>query len=168
MNKKTVISIAVTAIIMGGLVWIARPTSQNSAASLLTSTKSGGILNVAETKDYDCGAISMAVGKVTRKFKIKNTSPEPVIIEKIYTSCMCTEAMLIKNEEHFGPYGMPGHGFIPKINQVINKNEEATVEVIFDPAAHGPAGVGKIQRIVTVGNTAGEPLQLSFTATVTP
>jgi len=81
---------------------------------------------------------------------------------------MCTTASLIKNNKAFGPYGMQGHGFIPKINEVMNPGEEATVDVVFDPAAHGPAGVGRIERIATIENNAGKPLELGFTATVTP
>lgn len=81
---------------------------------------------------------------------------------------MCTVATLGIRGERFGPYGMPGHGFIPKIGQTINPNEEAIVEVVFDPAAHGPAGVGRIQRIITIENDSGQPLELQFTALVTP
>ena len=63
---------------------------------------------------------------------------------------------------------MGGHGFIPSINETINPGEEASVEVVFDPKAHGPAGVGKIQRVVTIDNNAGSPMELSFSALVTP
>ncbi|KKT83316.1 MAG: hypothetical protein UW81_C0021G0020, partial [Candidatus Giovannonibacteria bacterium GW2011_GWC2_44_9] len=41
-------------------------------------------------------------------------------------------------------------------------------EVVFDPAAHGPAGVGRIERAVYLENSASEALQLKFSATVTP
>ena len=81
---------------------------------------------------------------------------------------MCTTASLIIGDKQFGPVGMPGHGAIPTINQTINANEEATVEVVFDPAAHGPAGVGRIERIVTLENNAGRPVVLQFAALVTP
>ena len=63
---------------------------------------------------------------------------------------------------------MPGHGAIPRINQTINPNEEAVVEVVFDPAAHGPAGVGRIGRTVVIENNSGAPVELSFIALVTP
>lgn len=164
---KTIFKIAVAALILVAIVWIAKPTSQNNTASL--STKSNGTLTVEETNNYDFGNISMAAGKVTHRFEIKNTGPEPVTIEKIYTSCMCTDAtLLMKSGERLGPYGMPGHGFIPKVNQVINPEEKATVEAVFDPAAHGPAGVGKIQRVITIENNAGQPVELQFTAVVNP
>ena len=63
---------------------------------------------------------------------------------------------------------MPGHGFIPGINESLNLNEEAIIEVVFDPAAHGPAGVGKIERLVTVEVENGSPVELAFSAFVKP
>jgi len=152
-------------LILGGLVWFARPGLQNNQQP---SPRNDSVLNVEEGGAYDFGSISMASGNVSHKFKIKNTGSDAVVINKAYTSCMCTTATLTLKDKQFGPYGMPGHGTIPKINQTIAPNEEATVEIVFDPAAHGPAGVGRIQRVVTIENDAGQPLELSFTAVVTP
>lgn len=164
--NKTIIGIIVGVIVLGGLIWIARPDDKNDVTPI--STIKGGSLAVEEAGNYDFGSISMAAGKVTHQFKIKNTSVESVTIGKMYTSCMCTTATLIKDGKRFGPVSMPGHGAIPKINQVINPNEEVIVEVVFDPAAHGPAGVGRIQRSVKIENNSGEPVELTFAAMVTP
>ena len=81
---------------------------------------------------------------------------------------MCTEATLKIGSRAAGPFGMPGHGFAQRISETIRPNEEAAVEVVFDPAAHGPAGVGRIERAVYLENSASEALQLKFSATVTP
>ncbi|MEK7582761.1 MAG: DUF1573 domain-containing protein [Patescibacteria group bacterium] len=164
MNKK-IIGIGIAVLVLGGLVWIARPDSQSSTAS---SAKSSGILIVEEANNYDFGTISMAAGEVKHQFKIKNTSNEAVTINKMYTSCMCTTAILMMGGEQFGPFGMPGHVAVPKIDQIVGPNEEAIVEIIFDPAAHGPAGVGRIQRTITIENNAGQPVELQFAAIVTP
>lgn len=163
--NKTFISIIVGVLVLGGFIWIARPDGQSAVSSVASSN---GALTVEGADNYDFGAISMAAGKVKHQFKIKNTSGEAVTIGKMYTSCMCTTATLMKGRKRFGPVGMPGHGAIPKINETINPGEEAIVEVVFDPAAHGPAGVGRIQRVVTLENNAGRPVELSFTAMVTP
>lgn len=101
-------------------------------------------------------------------FQVKNTGEEPVTIGQMYTSCMCTSATLMMNGKEFGPYGMPGHGFVPKVNKSIEPGEEAAVEVVFDPAAHGPAGIGKIQRSVIIENNAGDPFEFQISANVTP
>ncbi|MBI2452763.1 MAG: DUF1573 domain-containing protein [Parcubacteria group bacterium] len=164
--NKAIIGIVITVLVLGGLVWIARPNSQSATATL--STSNNGTLAVEETNNYDFGTISMAAGKVNHAFKIRNTGTEPVVIGKMYTSCMCTTASLLIDGKQFGPYGMLGHGFVPKIGQTINPGEEATVEAVFDPAAHGPAGVGRIQRAITIEHNAGQPVELLFDAIVTP
>jgi hypothetical protein len=163
--NKTIIGIIIGILVLGGLIWIARPDGQNNNA---VSGSSNGSLTIEEANNYDFGSISMAAGKVTHQFKIKNTSAETVSISKMYTSCMCTTATLMIGSKQFGPIGMPGHGAIPLINQAIKPSEEVRVEVVFDPAAHGPAGVGRIGRTVTLENNTGKPVELQFAAIVTP
>jgi hypothetical protein len=166
MNKSNIIGFTVAALVLAGIIWVVqsdKPDNTNTA-----SVTSGGGLLVAEETDFDFGSVSMAAGKVKHLFKIKNASAFSVMVGKMYTSCMCTTATLEIKGEKFGPFGMPGHGFIPKINQTINPNEEAGVEIVFDPAAHGPAGVGRIQRIVTIEQDGQRSIELGFTAIVTP
>jgi hypothetical protein len=163
--SKIIIGVVVAIIVLAGLVFIARPDSQDNSP---IPTESNGTLTIEESDNYDFGAISMAKGIVAHQFKVKNIGDGAVVVNKIYTSCMCTIAKLIVGDKQFGPFGMPGHGAIPKIEGVINSNEEAIVEVVFDPAAHGPAGVGRIQRSVILENNAGQPIELSFAAMVTP
>src|SRR3989338_9291809 len=164
--SKAIIGIGIAVVVLGGLVWMARPGTQSN--SIASPASSNGTLIVEEANNYDFGTISMAAGKVKHTFKIKNTSNEAVVISKMYTSCMCTTATLAIGSKQFGPFGMPGHGATPLINQTINPNEEASVEVVFDPAAHGPAGVGRIQRVVTLENNSGQQVELQFSAAVTP
>lgn len=170
---KTTIGILIGILFVGVLVFIARPEAKNNLAIVSANNDahvlSGvGGLEVEGPSNYDFGRISMRAGKVSRQFKITNGGSEPAVISKIFTSCMCTAALLMKGEEKFGPYGMPGHVAVPTINVPLDSNEEAVVEVVFDPAAHGPAGVGRIQRTVTVENNGGQPIILSFVAVVTP
>ncbi len=162
--NKIIIGI-VTIVAVGGVIWIARPSQNGNTASLVSN--SSGTLS-AEELSFDFGSISMAAGNVSHNFKIKNTDPDPVVIDKMYTSCMCTIASLTIDGKQYGPFGMPGHTAVPRINKSLDPNEEAVVEVVFDPAAHGPAGVGTIQRVVTIENNAGQPLELQFSAMVTP
>ncbi|MDP3934638.1 MAG: DUF1573 domain-containing protein [Candidatus Giovannonibacteria bacterium] len=169
-NKFILAGVVLAALV--GFIWLARPASQSAPASPVLG-KNGlpagkaGALTVQEN-NYDFGSISMAAGKVSKTFAIKNTGTDPLAINQLYTSCMCTEATLKIVGRSAGPFGMPGHGFAKRINETILPNEEAEVEVIFDPAAHGPAGVGRIERAVYLENSAGAPLELKFSATVTP
>lgn len=170
MKTKTIIIISAVCLAFIGLfVWgyFEKGGTVSSVQGTFGSNISEGSLTAPETF-FDFGTISMKAGEVRHAFKIKNSSNESVVINKMYTSCMCTIATLMMENKQFGPYGMPGHGFIPKINQAINPEEEATVEVIFDPAAHGPAGVGRIQRAITIENNAGKPVEFQFAAVVTP
>ena len=164
--NKTILSIVAVVLVFGALVWFAQPDDRDTVASV--SATYNNSLAVEEGSTYDFGTISMAAGTVSHLFKLKNRDTEPVTIHKIYTSCMCTTAALSVGGKQFGPYGMPGHSAIPRVDQALGPNEEATVEVVFDPAAHGPAGVGRIARSITIEQSAGRPIELTFSAVVTP
>src|SRR3989304_1646746 len=166
--KNTIIwtIIAITASVVL-IVIVVKATPSNGSDAQSGAYTSNGKLTVEE-KSYDFGTISIAAGQVRHSFKLSNASSESVVIEKLYTSCMCTKATLTYADEQSGPFGMPSHGAIPKINQEILSNTDAVVEVEFDPAAHGPAGVGKISRKAIMDNNAGLPIELNFTAFVTP
>ena len=152
-------------LIVGAFVLSSSPTSSNQQQAGQKSNTSK--LAAAETF-FDFGTISMAKGKVTKAFSVKNTTGEPITVSKIYTSCMCTEALLVQGSNRRGPFGMPGHGSVPTISETIAPGAEAVVEAIFDPAAHGPSGVGPIARTVFVETTDSGKLNLDFKANVIP
>lgn len=120
------------------------------------------------SRSFDFGTISMAAGKVSHRFWIRNAGDTAVTITRLYTSCMCTEATLITPTARKGPFGMPGHGPNAGTFERIAPGGAAQVEAVFDPAAHGPAGIGPTQRIVTVRTAEAAPLELQFTAVVKP
>lgn len=105
---------------------------------------------VFSEKTFDFGVVSMAKGKVSHSFTLKNTGSTPVKITKISTSCMCTEAILMNGASRKGPFGMPGHGGLSKLSETINPNKEITIEVFVDPAAHGPQGTGPAKKVVFI------------------
>lgn len=132
------------------------------------SQSNNGVLT-AEATAYDFGTISMANGNVSHGFRLKNESLETVKIENIYTSCMCTIAKVVDGSgKNYGPFGMPGHGDSAKANIEIGPAEAIVVEAEFDPAAHGPEGVGKIKRLIYIEtNSKIKPqLQLAIEAEV--
>ncbi|MBI2034094.1 MAG: DUF1573 domain-containing protein [Candidatus Liptonbacteria bacterium] len=166
-TKNIITSIIIIAVILGVAIWIGKPASGPSQKANINSFGGNSVLSPDELS-YDFGTISMAAGKVDHSFRIKNSGAEPITISQIYTSCMCTSATLILGEKRTGPFGMPGHGFLPKINKVIGPSGEAALEVVFDPAAHGPAGVGPIDRVVYLENNSGATLELGIKANVRP
>jgi hypothetical protein len=161
---KTIVGAVVIIIVFWGLIWLSRSSSNIQQANLGYTT--GKLL--ADDSVFNFGEISMASGKVSHLFKIKNAGSEPVVITKLYTSCMCTTAELVIGSKRFGPFGMPGHGFSPRIGQSIGAGESAEILVVFDPAAHGPAGIGPVNRAVYIEEKSGAKLQLGISAVVTP
>ncbi|MEK7193972.1 MAG: DUF1573 domain-containing protein [Patescibacteria group bacterium] len=161
--KLIILSIIAATVVIGGAIWFSKQNTPSDNLPAVNATLS------AEQTSFDFGTVSMANGNVSAKFKIKNSGPEPLTITKIYTSCMCTAATLVKNDgKRFGPVGMLGHGYVPSIKESLAVSEEAEIEVIFDPTAHGPAGIGKIERAVTLENNTNTPLVLTISANVTP
>lgn len=167
MRKKTkkIILYSIFAIVIAGIGYLVVIGGENNEN---VASFSASALSVVEAS-YDFQTISMMDGNVTHEFKLHNEGEEPVIIEKVYTSCMCTEAKITDaSGKTYGAYGMPGHGISPKTHIEIMPGESATVEAIFDPAAHGPSGVGLAQRSIYLEtNSATSPKQeLKFQAMV--
>ncbi|MEW6689268.1 MAG: DUF1573 domain-containing protein [Pseudomonadota bacterium] len=171
---------AVIVIALGVAIVVARPGSAPggsagpspaaalpaTAVPIATASAAGGLK--ARENAFDFGSISMAAGKVTHRFWFRNESDAPVLIRKIYTSCMCTTATLVKGMKVINTYGMPGHGFVPPVNESLKPGEAAYIDAVFDPAAHGPAGLGPTQRVVIIEGDSGQRLELHFAANVRP
>ena len=122
----------------------------------------------ARDANFDFGVISMAAGNVSHRYWFRNEGSSPVAVKRIYTSCMCTTATLVKAMRVVGSYGMAGHGPLPEVNQSFAPGEAAYLDVVFDPAAHGPAGLGRTERVVSIESDAGQRLELAFVANVRP
>lgn len=164
--------IPLAALLLVALFWVATPDSSSSGSEAVSSNGDDSASSVkdqlvADPASYDFGTISMATGRVSKTFSVTNTSTEPVVVQKLYSSCMCTTASITSADGYEGPFGMPGHGVVPRINLTIAPGETASVDVTFDPAAHGPAGVGRIARLVTL-ETENGTLALNIAAQVTP
>ncbi len=100
---------------------------------------------------FDWGDIKIGGGIVEQKFTLKNTADTAISVSKLETSCMCTEASLTVGDKESPFFGMPGHqGANPGWQAEIAPGAEVTLTVKFDPAAHGPQGVGKINRSIRI------------------
>ena len=165
--KQISILLGLVAIVIGGLVWFGN-ISKNGAPTAAINSESGGALTFDKSQ-YDFGTVSMAQGKVSKEFALENKSAGDVNIGQVFTSCMCTEAELKVGNETAGPFGMQGHGITRSADLVVKPGETLTVKAIFDPTAHGPAGVGPIARQIMVYTGADkDPIVLNFKAVVTP
>lgn len=168
-DKGLLAIVGITIALFVALISIASP-SNNSTPQLLGASQTSNQaspLTSTETS-FDFGTVSMGKGKVNHTFKITNPTKNGVKIGKIYTSCMCTTASLIIGGKRFGPYGMPGHAGLTAVNETLLAGTEVEIEVVFDPAAHGPSGVGPIAREIIIEPEGTAPFKLSFRANVTP
>lgn len=177
MKTKQVVIWVLIVVGIFGLLWLtgknkAKPQNELTETPVDNAAQSvvGGEnkLTASETF-YDFGSISMKSGNVSKIFKVTNSSAQDINLESITTSCMCTVAYVIKQDgSKKGPYGMPGHGSVPKVNELIGAGEMRDIEVVYDPNAHGPAGVGMIDRFVYLEDSNGGKLSFEIKANVTP
>jgi len=160
--------IAITVVAIGFGVYRSRQSAAAPQAPRQEQAAQAGSL-VSLRPAIDLGTVSMAAGNVPFRYLIKNTGAGPLTINRIYTSCMCTNATLVMANERKGPFGMPGHGAPPPaVKALLAPGDLANVEVVFDPAAHGPSGLGRIERTVTLESADAPPLELRMVVMVRP
>lgn len=171
MKPKAVLTtlavIAVFAVLFGWSYASRGGTTSSQNAGRTNQVKSS---LVAPEVFFDFGTISMRNGNVTKEFTVTNPTTEAVTVKTVFTSCMCTVAFLVQPEGSLkGPFGMPGHGgAVAPANETIPAGGSRIVRVVYDPNAHGPAGVGRIDRFVTLSDDSGGTLDYEIKANVTP
>ncbi|HKZ35790.1 MAG TPA: DUF1573 domain-containing protein [Patescibacteria group bacterium] len=155
-NKLIVGFVLLTAVIIGGGSYLIAKTSAPQLAA-----DQAAQANVTETS-FDWGTIGINDGIVEKTFTITNNGAGPLKLAGVVTSCMCTTAQ-VKTSDSLSPaFGMHQKS---SWSEQVEPGQSADLIVAFDPAFHGPSGVGAITRIVTVDtNDASQP-QLSFTLT---
>ena len=156
---------AILVLLVLGLASMAR---DKEGANNSTATSNGASVLTANGTDFDFGTIKMGDGKVTHPFEVANIGSAPIMVTSVYTSCMCTTALVTDAEgKENGPFGMPGHTS-PYTEILIGVGERAQVVAVFDPAAHGPSGVGLAERSIYLEtNSAQAPrVELKFRAIV--
>ena len=153
------------------LVLMAWGAPGNQSAKVPVPSTSGTVSSTAlkaAENFFDFGTISMANGLVDHKFKITNSTGADIELKTVTTSCMCTVAYIEGGAVTKGPFGMPGMGSVPPANEVIKAGESRDIKVVYDPNAHGPSGVGSIDRLVYLTDASGGTIQLEIKAVVTP
>ena len=170
MTKDTKILVGVLVfsflLIVGFAVW---QGGKESPAKEVAATASVDIKDLeVKPTSYDVGMIKMKDGNVVKTYEVKNTSTESMKLQRIATSCMCTKTKIKIGDKETREFGMEGMGDKnPPINLELPSGQTATVTAIFDPAAHGPKGVGSFDRTVFLyfSNPSGTK-ELKFNGTV--
>ncbi|MBI5405516.1 DUF1573 domain-containing protein [Candidatus Kaiserbacteria bacterium] len=172
MKSSTISIIAIVLLIFVGLFVWGYSGKGGTTASVQGAPGSGStsksVLIAPETL-YDFGTISMKNGNVTKEFTVTNPTDQDITVSTVLTSCMCTTAFIVGSGGSVkGPFGMPGMGYVPPADELIRAGENRTIRVVYNPNAHGPAGVGRIDRFVTLTDETGGTLQFEIRANVTP
>lgn len=124
---------------------------------------------VPDRTAHDFGSIRMDGGVVTARFRVRNEAGEVLHVGDVYTSCMCTTVRLeFASGRVAGPFGMPGHDTVTRLDREFQPGEEFVAAVTFDPAAHGLAGVGPVARQVLFETASHGRLLLTLRANVLP
>lgn len=169
MKPKTLIYSGLFILLIIGLLAWGNAAKGGTASVQGVPSRAQKSALVAPLVFHDFGTISMKNGNVTKEFTVTNPTAESITVETVFTSCMCTTAFLVGPDGTTkGPFRMPGMGYVPPANETIEAGGSRTIRVVYDPNAHGPAGVGRIDRFVTLTDNAGGALQIEIKALVTP
>ena len=113
--------------------------------------------------EYDAGTISMADGLVSHAYEIKNIGEGDLEIKEIRTSCMCTTARLRVRDRLSREFGMHDNPF--GWSEKIAPEETGYLEIVFDPALHGPSGIGPVTRAIYVSTNDPDNKNIEFILT---
>ncbi len=87
---------------------------------------------IFEEKEWDFGRIEEAAGPVSHTFTFKNSSAQPVVIERVVTSCGCTTPQYSR--------------------QPVRPDSESTITITYDPDGRP----GRFSREVTIITGGGK------------
>lgn len=146
--------IGITVIVFGIVVFLG--LRMNTTAKI--STDNQVRMEIAENT-YDWGTIDIDGGIVSTSFTIENKGSTPLKLYDVKTSCMCTTAQLKNTEQRSKKFGM--HEKSSSVFEV-KPRETAQLVVEFDPAFHGPSGIGPISRTVTMNTNSVDNPSLTF------
>ena len=170
MEPKTTITVLISVLILAGVFGLGYAGKGGTVASVQNTTGSSTkTLLTAPESFYDFGIISMKNGDVSYDFTVTNPTDKEIMASTLVTSCMCTSALIIEPDGSTkGPFRMPGMGYVPPANEIIKAGDSRVIQVVYNPNAHGPAGVGRINRFAVLTDSNGNELRFEIKAVVTP
>jgi len=166
MNIKNPIlwMIIVTIAIIFGSIFLVSATTQTPPQVKASSFAKA---YTVDPTSFDWGNIAYSGPKATKSFTIKNTGTGTLELYNIRTSCHCTKAYLTIDRQDSPEFGMDMGGNISSYVGKVKPGDKAKLTVIFDPAFHGPSGIGPINRFVDVDTNDSTTPKLTFTLTGT-
>lgn len=162
MNEKKIVVLMIVltiALLFGGVFFLTKTTA---TPQIIASQNAKAY--VSDPTSFDWGQIPMYKGNAVKSFTIKNTGTDTLKLFNVKTSCHCTKAYITINGIDGPRFGMSD--LSSWVGEVL-KGKEAKLTVVFDPAYHGPQGVGPINRFVSVETNDKASSKLTFTLTGT-
>jgi len=158
-DKKLIIILIIStlALLFGGIFFLTKTTNTPQI-----TTSQNAKAYVADPTSFDWGPIPMNKGNVTKVFTIKNTGTDTLKLFNIKTSCHCTKAYATINGSDSQSFGMDS---LSSWVGEVSAGKDAKLTVVFDPAYHGPSGMGAVNRFVSVETNDKANAKLTFTLT---
>lgn len=158
MDKKFFIAVVIATVLILVGANFALTSVNKSQGEFSQNAKA----DVADPTSYDWGDIPYSGGNVEKSFAIKNSGTQTLKVRNIKTSCHCTKAYVTIDGSRSPEFGMSS--FSSWTGEVFS-GKEAVLTVVFDPAFHGPQGVGPINRFVSVETNDRANSKMTFTLT---
>lgn len=163
MNEKKVFlgTIGITVLLLiGGVTFLTKTDSSASKISASANVK----VSLVDPVNFDWGTIPMDKGDATKAFIIKNTGTDILKLSNVRTSCHCTKAYVTINGTDSPSFGMDS---LSSWVGEVTPGGQAKLTAIFDPAFHGPSGIGPVNRFVSVETNDSSHPKLTFSLTGT-
>lgn len=105
-------------------------------------------------ESIDLGDVSQSQGEINTVFEITNIGKTDLTINKLDTSCGCTFATIIFNDEEGPRFAMAGHGVESPTDWqvVIPAGEKAQLKIYYDPNVHKDFRGAAIREIYIFSN----------------
>lgn len=156
-DKKIIIGFVIlTLLILGGGIYVLA-TSTPAAPAQVISSQNAKVQ--VDQKNFDWGNIPYSGGNATKTFTIKNAGTDILKLTGVKTSCTCTKAQ-VSIDGKVSPY-FSMHSTSGWVGEV-SPGKEAQLLVIFDPAFHGPTGVGPIERLISMETNDSQNPKIEF------
>lgn len=154
-DKKVIIGFIIgTLLVLGGGVYI---LSSSVAPAQVTVSQNARVS--VDQKTFDWGNIPYSGGNATKTFTVTNTGSDVLKLTGIKTSCTCTKAQITIDDKSSPYFSM--HSTSAWVGEV-SPGKQAQLTVIFDPAFHGPSGVGPMERLISVETNDSQNPKLEF------
>lgn len=140
--KFPLLIIGATAILfIGGVFFLGK----EPAGSVALSKNAAAVFSTDHDR-YEWGNIEYEGGKASHRFTIKNDGTADLSIANLKTSCMCTTVQFLSPAGNSPVLAMHQKS---QWQGTLTPGNVADIDVVFDPAFHGPQGVGPIERVVS-------------------